>query len=230
MKLAGGKSYDNGIDFTVKEGNESFVYSARRNALNEVVTCRNMMYERSSANTFVKTLISGIMSILIVLILHFAEKMADPFYTKMGWLLVIAVFWCGMLAFLFVEGKLKKNHRTARYHSVEHKILNFYTQNGYLPRTTDDLAKMPNIYVCCGSTIAVVIALFGTLSIISLMFVPTIVLKILGIAVAALITLLLWATDNCNFAQKWTVRNPTHEEIELGICAMHRLAKEISVL
>ena len=205
MKLAGGKSYDNGIDFTVKEGNESFVYSARRNALNEVVTCRNMMYERSSANTFVKTLISGIMSILIVLILHFAEKMADPFYTKMGWLLVIAVFWCGMLAFLFVEGKLKKNHRTARYHSVEHKILNFYTQNGYLPRTTDDLAKMPNIYVCCGSTIAVVIALFGTLSIISLMFVPTIVLKILGIAVAALITLLLWATDKCNFAQKWSL-------------------------
>ena len=74
MKLAGGKSYDNGIDFTVKEGNESFVYSARRNALNEVVTCRNMMYERSSANTFVKTLISGIMSILIVLILHFCAR------------------------------------------------------------------------------------------------------------------------------------------------------------
>ena len=230
MKLTGGKSYDNGIDFTVDDGERSFVYSARRNDKGELVTCKNVMYERTTTNSLAKTVVAAFMSIAIVLILHVFQEFADPFYMKVGWLLVIGVFWCGLLTFLFVEGKLKKNHRTARYHSVEHKILNFYTEYGYLPRTTDDLEKMSNIYVCCGSTIAVVIGLFGTLVAINLMFIPTIILKIIGIAVSAAITFFLWATDRCNFAQKWSVKNPTHAEIELGLCAMYRLAKEISVL
>lgn len=230
MKLTGGKSYVNGIDFTVKDGDKSFVYSARRNEKDEVETSRKIMYERSNSNTFLKTLVSAFLSISIVFILEFFKRFEDPFYTKLGWLAVIVVFWCGFLAYMFFDGRNAKKQVTKRYHAVEHKILNFYTENGYLPRTTDDLEKMSSVYICCGSTIAVVIALFATLSILCLMLIPTIILKVVGIAVSAVVVFFLWAFDKCNFAQKWQIASPTHKEIELGICAMYRLSKEISVL
>ena len=57
MKLVGGKSYENGIDFTVKDGNQSFIYSARRNEKDEIETCRNVMYERVNGNSLIKTII-----------------------------------------------------------------------------------------------------------------------------------------------------------------------------
>lgn len=230
MKLLGGKSYDNGIDFTVNDGERNFVYSARRNARDEIETCRNVMYERINNNNLLKTIISAILSISIVLIIEIFKDVSNPLFVKFGWLLAIAVFWVGFLAFTFFDGRSEKNKKTARYHSVEHKILNFYTEYGYLPRTTDDLEKMSSVYICCGSTIAVVIAIFVTLTAISMLFVPTIIFKILAIIISAGVTFFLWATEKCNFAQKWTLRNPTHEEIELGVCAMHRLAKEINVL
>lgn len=230
MKLTGGKSYNNGIDFTVKDGNESFVYSSRRNANDELETSRKVMYERSNSNAFLKTVISAVLSISIVLILEVFKGFENSMYSKLGWIMVIAVFWCGFLAYMLFDGRSSKNQATKRYHAVEHKILNFYTEYGYLPRTTDDLEKMSSVYICCGSTIAVVIALFATLSILCLMLIPTIILKVVGIAVSAVVVFFLWAFDKCNFAQKWQIASPTHKEIELGICAMYRLSKEISVL
>lgn len=230
MKLVGGKSYENGIDFTVKDGNQSFIYSARRNEKDEIETCRNVMYERVNGNSLIKTIISAVLSLLLVFIIHVFKGVENPLYAKFGWLLAIAVFWGGVLSFVFFDEKSIRSQKAARYHSVEHKILNFYNEYGYLPRTTDDIEKMSSIYLGCGSTIAVVIALFATFSAVSIIFIPMIILKIIGIAISGIITLYLWANEKCNFVQKWTLKEPRHEEIELGVCAMHRLAKEISVL
>ena len=230
MKFLGAKSYDNGIDFNVKTDTEGYIFAARRNERDEVKISLRGRYTKVKTISFWEYIIALVTTLLFVVIHHFFKGMQNENLIKLGWVLGLGAFWLGLVSFLYIHGKNPKNHSTGRYHSVEHKILNFHEKYGYLPRTTDDIEKMPSIYISCGSTLVVVFALLGTLSMLSILWIPTILFKIVGIIISAGVTMYCWANGKCDFAKKWLLQRPTHKEIELGVYAMHKLAKEINVL
>lgn len=230
MELLGGKSFENGIEFTVRTDTEGYIFSARRTEQDEIRTMIKGRYTKVKITSFWDYLVSVVTTLLFVLLLHFFKDVQNENLVKLGWILALVVFWLGLISLLYVHGKDPKNQVVGRYHSVEHKILNFNQEYGYLPRTTDDIEKMSSINIACGSTIIVVIALFTTLAFLSVLLIPTIFFKIVGVIISVVITMYCWANGKCDFAQKWMLKRPTHKEIELGVCAMHRLAKEINVL
>ncbi len=230
MELLGGKSYENGIDFTVRTSTEGYIFSARRNESDEIRTMIKGRYTKVKTTSFWEYVISAVTALLFVVLIYFFKDVQNENLAKLGWILALGVFWLGLISFFYVHGKDPKNCATGRYHSVEHKILNFNQKYGYLPRTTDDIEKMSSIYIGCGSTYVVAIAVFNTLAVLSVLMIPTIFFKIVGVIISAIITMYCWANGKCDFAQKWMLKTPTHKEIELGVCAMHRLAKEINVL
>ena len=230
MELIGGKSYENGIDFLVKDGKRKFIYSARRNQDDSIETFVSNSYTKVHTRAPWEYALCGIVTILFVLIILFFKTIENASLAKWGWILSLITFWIGFVTFLYLQSRDERNKATARFHAVEHKVLNFYQKYAYLPRTTDDIEKMSAIYMGCGATLIIVIALFSTFAALSILIVPTILLKSLCVAISGVITMYCWANGKCDFAQKWLVKRPTHEEIELGVCAMHRLAKEINML
>jgi uncharacterized protein YqhQ len=230
MELVGGKSYEDGIDFLVKDGKRKFIYSARRNACGDIETFISSSYAKVNTRAPWEYALCGIVTALFVLLILFFKEVENTSLGKLRWVLALTFFWLGFISFLYMQGKDKRNSTSTRYHAVEHKVLNFYQKYSYLPTTTEDIEKMSAIYIGCGSTLIIVIALFSTLATLSILLVPTILLKALCVAISGVIAMYCWANGKCNFAQKWLLKQPTYPEVELAVCAMHRLAKEQNVL
>ena len=76
--------------------------------------------------------------------------------------------------------------------------------------------KMSSYSYRCGSTILVVIMTLLTLCICGILYIPTLILKILWIALSIFITLYLWANNKCDFIQKFVVVNPSYSEVEVA--------------
>ena len=84
------------------------------------------------------------------------------------------------------------------------------------PETCEDVMKMSSYSYRCGSTILVVIMTLLTLCICGILYIPTLILKILWIAFSIFITLYLWANNKCDFLQKFVVVEPSYSEVEVA--------------
>ena len=95
-------------------------------------------------------------------------------------------------------------------------ILNYIDKYKKEPETCEDVMKMSSYSYRCGSTILVVIMTLLTLCICGILYIPTLILKILWIAFSIFITLYLWANNKCDFLQKFVVVEPSYSEVEVA--------------
>lgn len=230
MELRGGKSYDDGIDFSVKDGKKRYVVCARRNSNGEVETTIKNGYEWVESRSFRDYIICAVLSVLITLTCFFFKNQTTEIMKIIGWLIVLGIIWVALIVASYLDSKDPKKVASARYHSAEHKVLNYYHKYSRLPQSTFEIANRSSVYVICGSTVIVVILLFGSLSLISVVAFPFIILKILGVIASMVGTFYLWVHGKCNFIQKFYLKPPTEAELELAICAMKKLAEDENVV
>lgn len=226
MELLGGKSYDDGIDFSVKDGKKRYVIRTRKNENGEIETSTCNCYSNVAKNSKNRNILSAIFAVVFVGMYTSLKEQTSSFVTIAGWLIVLALFWIGLIGYCYFESKDEKNTVTARYHSAEHKVLNYYFKYSRLPQSVDDIKKEPNVYICCGSSVVAVILLFLTLVFVCLLILPNIIFKSIGIIVSVFVSFILWAKGKCNFIQKFYLQPPTEDELELAICAMKKLLND----
>lgn len=222
MDLLGGKSYKNGIDFSFEDEGKKQIISARKLENGEITTSFVNAFTRERNNSISKKIFSAILALLIVMGSYFLESRGIKFSTSTMCIICLSVFWIGILLFCYYEHKKLANDAVLRYHSAEHKVLNYYYRTFKLPQSVEEIRLEENIYVFCGSTIVAVISVFVSLIVFSIF-----VLKWpIGIIFSILTTLFMWAKGKCDFLQKFFLKEPTYQELELAICAMKVLAKK----
>lgn len=222
MDLLGGKSYKNGIDFSFEDEGKKQIISARKLESGEITTSFVNTFTKEKNNSISKKIFSAILAFLVAMGSYFLESQGVKISTSTMCIICLIVFWVSILLFCFFEHKKLANEAVLRYHSAEHKVLNYYYRTFKLPQSVEDIRLEENIYIFCGSTIVAVISVFVSLIVLSLF-----VLKWpIGIIFSILTTLLMWAKGKCDFIQKFFIKEPTHQEMELAICAMKALAKK----
>lgn len=226
MELLGGKSYENGIDFSVKDGNKRYVLRTRKNENGEIETSICNCYSNVAKNSKNRNILSAIFAVIFVGMYISLKGQTSSFITIAGWLIVLALFWLGLIGYCYFESKDEKNVASARYHSAEHKVLNYYFKHSKLPESVHEIKNKSNVYICCGSSVVAVVLLFLTLVFISLLIFPNIILKSVGIIVSVFASFILWAHGKCNFIQKFFIKPPTEDELELAIYAMKKLLED----
>lgn len=226
MELLGGKSYDDGIDFSVKDGKKRYVIRTKKNKNGEIEISTCNCYSNVAKNSKNRNILSAIFAVIFVGMYTTLKDQTSNLITIVGWLIVLALFWLGLIGYCYFESKEEKNKVTARYHSAEHKVLNYYFKYSKLPQTVDDIRNEPNVYICCGSSLVAVILLFLTLVFVSLLIFPNIILKSIAVIVSVFVSFILWAKGKCNFIQKFFLKPPTDNELELAIYAMNKLAED----
>lgn len=226
MELLGGKSYDDGIDFLVKDEEKKFVVSARRNSCGEIETSIKQGYTWGENNSRGTYIISAVVAVIFSLLYCLFKSQTVTLTPIIGWLIVLVLFWIWLIGGVYLDSKDPQNASTFRYHSAEHKVLNFYDRYSKIPQTVSEIANLSNLSVRCGSTLIVVVSVFGSLSLLCIVALPFKILKILGVLLSAFATLILWARGKCNLIQKLSIKPPTEDELELAICAMKRLVED----
>lgn len=226
MELLGGKSYENGIDFSVKDGNKRYVLRTRKNENGEIETSICNCYSNVAKNSKNRNILSAIFAVIFVGMYVSLKDQTSDVITIVGWLIVLVLFWIGLIGYCYFESKDEKNAVTARYHSAEHKVLNYYFKHSKLPESVHEIKNKSNVYICCGSSLVAVVLLFLTLVFISLLIFPNIILKSVGVIVSVFVSFILWAKGKCNFIQKFYLQPPTEDELELAICAMKKLLND----
>ena len=230
MELLGGKSYENGIDFSVKDGKNRYVIQTRKNEKGELETSTCKCYSNVAKRSRKRNILSTILAVLFVGMYVSLQNQTSQLITIAGWLIVLALFWLSLIGYCYFDSKEEQNQTTRRYHSAEHKVLNYYLKYEKIPETVDDIRNQPNVYVCCGSSVATVILLFFTLVFINLLVFPNIIFKSIGIIVSVFVCFILWAKGKCDFIQKFYLTPPTDEELELAIYAMKKLLEDENVV
>ena len=170
--------------------------------------------------------LGGIFAVIFVGMYVSLKDQTSDVITIVGWLIVLVLFWIGLIGYCYFESKDEKNAVTARYHSAEHKVLNYYFKHSKLPESVHEIKNKSNVYICCGSSLVAVVLLFLTLVFISLLIFPNIILKSVGVIVSVFVSFILWAHGKCDFIQKFYLKPPTEDELELAIYAMKKLLED----
>ncbi len=223
MNLLGGKSYNDGIDFSFESAGKKQVISAKRLENGEIITSIKNDYTNVKRFSAKRNIISAISSILIVGVAYFLKYHGIELSASVSCIGVLFVFWTALTAFCYHEGKKESNDAVTKYHSAEHKVLNYYYRKFELPSKVDDIELEQNIYVFCGAT--VIVAMFMCISLIALSIFVFQIRWSIGIIVSSLLTVFLLAKGKCNFIQKFFLKTPTRKELEVAIQAMNALAE-----
>lgn len=205
MDFSEARSFNDGIEFY---GKDIIIIATRKDCKVNIEKSKSPRLKYS--NKFVKTIICLLLTIISNLILNTFQDF------KVQILLIIALFWSSVICFFFFNSRNDKNVQCYKYHAAEHKFLNYIDKYKKEPETCEDVMKMSSYSYRCGSTILVVIMTLLTLCICGILYIPTLILKILWIAFSIFITLYLWANNKCDFLQKFVVVEPSYSEVEVA--------------
>lgn len=220
MYIAEARSHNDGIEFFINDKN--IIISAKRNQNGEIVITKEnepRTIKKGKSNVFVAMLVA----IIGTLILQYGKIINNYKFNVLSFL---ALVWLLILSYYFIQSKISYNASTFRYHAAEHKVLNFWDKYKEIPPNCEELMKMDSVSCRCGSTLIAVILILITLSILGILFIPWIILKIIWCAVSAFITLYLWANGKCNFLQKFVLKNPGYDEVEVALYGFREYIKE----
>lgn len=136
--------------------------------------------------------------------------------SKIQMLGILALIWFGIICYYFFNSKKTNMVQSHKYHAAEHKFLNYVDKYDKEPENCEEVMKMSSISYRCGSTVIAVIMILLTLCISGCLWIPTIVLKIVWIAISIFATLYLWANGKCYFLQKFVIEEPSYDEVEVA--------------
>ncbi|MBQ9267840.1 MAG: DUF1385 domain-containing protein [Clostridia bacterium] len=212
------RAYQDGIDFYVSRG---LVIQARRLEDGTIsIERQKRQYQPKKKKLDCSRLLTILVVYLIgALLIGMMEKMSD-FGTCI--LAVEAFVW--LATFVFYQ-YVSKNKETSEYHAAEHKVLNFMDDYKKVPQDLQDIRLMPSLSIRCGSTIIAVLYTLVTLVTLGVVLFPHLGLKILWCPAACLITLWLWANDKLYFFQKFVIREPSMEELEVALLGVQEYVK-----
>lgn len=209
MNIAEARSHDNGIDFYINSKNIT-IKATRNEEGNIVVTKENFIspVKKTKTNPLILLAISILFSIIVSNIDNW----------KLDFVVILVFAWIIVTGVFIIRSKNTKNEQSFRYHAAEHKVFNYWQKHEKLPIDCNDVQKMSSISYVCGSTLIAILLIFVTLSSLGLLFIPSIILKILWVLGSIFITFYLWAIGKCDFFQKLVLRKPTIEEVEVAVC------------
>ena len=207
MYIPEARSFDEGIEFY---GKDIVIVATRQE--NKVIISKSKSPQLKAKKT--KTIVYGPLLFAIIgnLILNnhvFLEN------SKIQMLGILVLIWFGIICYFFFRSRNPNMLQTHKYHAAEHKFLNYVDKYGKEPKNSEEVMKMNSISYRCGSTVIAVIMILLTLCISGCLWIPTIVLKILWIAISIFVTLYLWTNGKCYFLQKFVIEEPSYDEVEV---------------
>lgn len=205
MDFAEARSFNDGIEFY---GKDIIITATRKDG--KVNIEKSKFSHQKSSNKIVDTVICLLFTLIATLILNTFQD------SKTQILLIIALIWISVIFFFFLNSLNRKNVQCYKYHAAEHKFLNYIDKYKKEPETCEDVMKMSSYSYRCGSTVLVVIMILLTLCMCGILYIPTLILKIVWIAFSIFITLYLWANNKCYFLQKFVIIEPSYSEIEVA--------------
>lgn len=143
-------------------------------------------------------------------------------------LFFILLIWFIVFSSYIIKRTSPEQKQTFKYHGAEHMVLNYYDKYHDVPSNLNDIKKMSNISIRCGSTLIYVGLLLFTFVVITYMLIPYIILKIISIPLCCFIVLYLWANGKCNYLQKLVVEKPGSQELEVAIIGMKEYIKTLN--
>ena len=210
----------NGIDFIVPK--KKIIISVRREVDGEIVVHRHSRQAESIDP--IKTLPMCVFIMLLALILSAILNFIASYQVRT--LLILAVLWGSLFTYYFYKSRRKQDYSLYRYHAAEHKALNYLDRYNELPRDITFLMNTPSYSVRCGSTMIAVLCTIITLVTLSVVFLPWIWLKVIFCILSFVVVFLLWAFDLLNFFQKFVIREPTWDEVEVAYEGLKEYVKE----
>lgn len=227
IEIDAAKSYENGIDFVSR--NHDFVIRARRDSNGRVTI------SKGEASTFYESELmrkkGSIKQILAILVFSIFIALTLQLNIQKGvkTLICIATVWIITLGYYFLRSQKATDFTLYRFHGAEHKVLNYLDRYHSAPADIYMIKNTSNISYRCGSTMVAVIYYLATLITLSLVFLPTIGFKVVGCVLSVLVVLLLWALGYCNSFQKFLVKEPTMEELEVAYAGMLAYVEEVKM-
>lgn len=219
MNIAESKSFNDGIEFYEHKKNISI--RLRRNADGEIIITR-----KNSIDNFEKIKDSPL-SILIIFVLSailaFIYNCLEDYKVKM--LVTIVYIWICTYGYFFINSKKTKNQMLFKYHAAEHKALNYLDRYEAATQDCNKIMKMPSISFRCGSTLIAFMYILVSLVSVGLLFIPNIFLKILWCISSLILTVFLWIKGKCNFFQKFVIKEPDYEQVELAMIGLEEYMK-----
>ena len=207
MGSIGGRSYQNGIDF-YEIGNRNKV-SVRRNENGELIINR---CEKDSFSIRPKNM--KVMIFAFCILFAFIYGFFDSTSAKV--LTILAFVWIGVWGYYYVNFKNEKNFCVYRYHSAEHKALNYWDRYHHATLDCNEIMKMPSISYRCGSTLIAVLLVLGSFLTIGIILIPFLLIKVIWCIACFPLVFYLWGIGKCDFLQKLVLRNPSFDEIEVA--------------
>lgn len=213
MGILFGKSYENGIDFYVEYKNEKFVVSAinEGDAIN--VEKKDNSFKRNETNKEKNKFYLAIIAIIFTALYTFFGKSN---------LMIVACFWMFATGYFIVNNKKNVNKKVFKYHAVEHKIINYYSKYGRVPTKREEIENEDSVLLFCGTTLLTVLMVLISCLILVFSMISNIFVAFLIFVSTVCLTVFLWLCGNLNFFQKLSIREPSEEEIKLGVKAMEK--------
>lgn len=220
MNIAEARSFDNGLEFYLHEKN--ITLSVLRNSDGKIdIFTENYIKPFKREKTTWKT---SICSFLLAILFMFLQT--TSLHTGIKILLILGLIWIATFIFYYSLFKNPKKTNSYKYHAAEHKVLNYVDKYGKATNNVEDVMKMSSYSIRCGSTLVAVVYVFVTLITLGIVFIPSIFLKILWVALSIFLTMYLWANNKCYFFQKLAIIEPTYAEVEVatvGLCEYFKL-------
>ncbi len=220
MDLEEACAVSDGIDFHIPKSN--LVISARRNEEEQIVISKHPKREKNERP--LQTLQGMILVILYALLLSISINYIES--AKIRTIVVLFAMWAGVFVYYFLKSKRKEDFASFRYHAAEHKALNYLDRYNEAPSEVSFLMNTSSYSVRCGSTMIAVLCTIITLVTLSVVFLPWIWLKVIGCILSFVVVFLLWAFDFLNFFQKFVIREPTWDEVEVAYEGLKEYVKE----
>ena len=223
MYLVEARSHSDGIEFFVNDKN--IIINAKRNKNGEI-----KITKESKPRIIKKDKSSVIISIVVAIMGTFVLKYGKTIdNSKFDVLSFIVLIWLAILGYYFIRSKGKNNISTFKYHAAEHKVLNYWDKHKEIPPDCESIMEMDSISWRCGSTVIAVLLVLSTQVTIGILFIPFLILKIMWCAISVCITFFLWAIGELNFLQKFVIKEPDYEQVELAFYAFKAYIEERSV-
>ncbi len=205
MDFAEARSFNDGIEFY---GKDIIIIATRKDGKVNIEKSKSSRLKYS--NNLGNLIICLVFTIISDLILNTFQD------SRIQTLLIFALIWISVICFFVFNSRNAKNIQSYKYHAAEHKFLNYIDKYKKKPETCEDVMKMSSYSYRCGSTILVVIMTLLTLCICGILYIPTVILKIVWIAFSIFVSLYLWAHNKCYFLQKFVIIEPSYSEVELA--------------
>ena len=220
MYIAEARSYSDGIEFFINEKN--IIISAKRNENGEIIITKEKE-PRTIKKSKTNAIVAAESTIIGTLILEYGKTINNyKFYI----LAFLALIWIMVLNYYFIQSKISNNASMFKYHAAEHTVLNYWDKYEQIPPNCEEIMKMNSISYRCGTTCIAVILLLITFSIIGILFIPFIILKVLWCINSIFLTLYLWANGKLNFLQKFVIKEPDYEQVELALYGFKKYIEE----